>query len=315
MKKFLAVAVLAGAATAPRAWGHVGHRTVAETAALLVQDDLPATWGPLLARHRFQLGVYAFLPDALYRRIDGASGDIEAPTHYLNLDRLADGDAAGTAPRRAAQFLARAQAQIAPVRVVPGGYREGTAAEGDARRIYLGMVELGVMAHYSGDAAMPYHATSDWNGYSSGQGGIHFFFEGSCVDALEPGLAEDVLASARRNKDRWLRGWGGAEAAPEALVLAVLTDSAAAVAPLAAIDRHKAVVTLAAPASSADAVRKPAAQACRPMRALLVERLAKGAVLTAALWTRALPADAAFEAGAGLQFSDMELAPDYVPPE
>jgi hypothetical protein len=42
-----------------------------------------------LARHRFELGVYAFLPDASFRFRDGAGGKIEAPTHYLNLDAIA----------------------------------------------------------------------------------------------------------------------------------------------------------------------------------------------------------------------------------
>src|SRR5580765_8447992 len=80
-----ALAVLL-AVTGARAWGPLGHRIVAETAALLVQDDDPENWGTLLARHRFVIGVYSFVPDSRFRHADGRDGKLEAPTHYLNLD-------------------------------------------------------------------------------------------------------------------------------------------------------------------------------------------------------------------------------------
>src|SRR5262245_5489367 len=129
---------------------------VAETAALLVEDDLPASWGPLVARHRFDLGVYAFLPDARFRHIDGASGRIEAPTHFLNLDKPAEDPSRGSVDRRIAQFLGLARDALKDVRAPQGGYQRGATAEGDVRRIYTGLYDLGVMAHYSGDVSMPY---------------------------------------------------------------------------------------------------------------------------------------------------------------
>ena len=93
--------------------------------ARLVADDLPRTWGPLLARHRFELG---------------------------------------TLDRRIAQFLELARGPLKDVRAPKGGYVRGAAAEGDASRVYFGLYDLGVTSHYAGDAAMPYHATSDFNG-------------------------------------------------------------------------------------------------------------------------------------------------------
>jgi hypothetical protein len=50
------------------------------------------------------------------------------------------------------------------------------------------------------------------------------------------------------------------------------------------------------------------------MRPLLVDRLARGAVLTAFLWESVLPAGVDFSAASALQFSDMELNGDYVAP-
>jgi hypothetical protein len=170
------------------------------------------------------------------------------------------------------------------------------------------------MSHYSGDAAMPYHATADWNGYSKGEGGIHFYFEADCVNALEPGLAAAVLASARKNRERWLSSWGAGKVSTTELVRAVLADSLAAVEKVSRLDLNKAIVSAAAPGDKADAVRKPAEAGCPPMRSLLVERLAKGAVITAFLWESVLPGGVDFSGASELQFSDMVMETDFVVP-
>ena len=182
------------------------------------------------------------------------------------------------------------------VRAPKGSYLRGATAQGDARRVYLGLYDLGVMAHYSGDASMPYHATADFNGYALGEGGIHFYFESDCVNALEPGLATDVLAAARKNKTRWRSSWKADPLHPAELVKAMLQDSLSRVPAVSALDRRHAVTQLQAPGSTRNAQRKPAAEGCLAMRALLVERLARGAVLTAALWETVLPKDVDFSA-------------------
>jgi hypothetical protein len=315
VKKALVAGLFVALSPAALAWGPLGHRMVAETAALLVEDDLPAGWGPILTRHRFELGVYSFLPDARFRYIDGASGRIEAPTHFVNLDDTS-GDASrrGSVDRRIVQFLELARGVLTEVHAPKGGYQRGATAEGDARRVYVGLYDLGVMAHYSGDASMPYHATLDFNGYSLGEGGIHFYFESDCVNALEPGLAADVLSAARKNRVRWLRDWKADPKRPSELVNAVLADSLAAVRKVSELDRLHAVTKLQPAGSKLDAERKPAGSGCRAMRPLLVDRLARGAVLTAFLWESVLPAGVDFSAASTLQFSDMELNDDYVAP-
>lgn len=315
MKRAVAVLAIAVTCSPAAAWGPLGHRIVAETAALIVEDDLPATWGPLVARHRFELGTYAFLPDSLFRHIDGAGGTVEAPTHYLNVDQLrATAVRVGSVDRRVAQFLELARVQLKDVRAPKGGYVRGATADGDARRVFDGLYDLGVMSHYSGDASMPYHATSDSNGYAEGEGGIHFYFEADCVNAFEPGLAADVLGLARKHRARWLSKWKADPSRPAELVTAVLGDSLAAVTKISALDRRYAVTELAVPGSSGSARRRPPADGCRALRPSLVERLAKGAVLTAYLWESVLPEGVDFSGASALQYSDMELVPDYVIP-
>lgn len=260
------------------------------------------------------LGVYAFVPDSRFRHFDGHEGKLEAPTHVLELD-APPGAKTGSVDRRVAQFLERGREQLGLVKAPIGGYVSGAGASGDVRRIYLGLLDLGLMAHYSGDASMPYHATADWNGYATGEGGIHFYFESDCVDAFEPGLAADVLRAARAHRKAWAARWKAAGTAPRDLVRAVLQESLAATARVKALDRRHAIVTLQPPGETKDAMRKPASEGCRAMRSLVVERLATGSALTALLWESVLPAQGVDFSGArSMLFSDLEAAPDYVPP-
>jgi hypothetical protein len=346
---FLATLLVATPSRPAKAWGDLGHRLVTETAALLVEKDLPDTWGPLFAKNRFQLGYYSILPDALYRRIDGSEGRLEAPTHFLHLDLLAGpsrvstpspaafdaiprrfseakGDLeprigretfarSGSVPWRTAQFLDLAGDQVGSVRQVRGGYQGGATSRGDMRSVSVGLSYFGLMSHYSADAAVPHHASSDWNSYAEGQGGLHFYFESDCVSALEPGLSAEVLAAALRNRSRWLEEWRVDQEPPAGVVIRLLIDSAEALPRILAIDRRKVVTTLATPGREVDALRRDPRQGCRAMRALLVERLAKGAVATAHLWETVLPRGVDFDGDASPYFSDFELNPEYVAPE
>jgi hypothetical protein len=97
-------------------------------------------------------------------------------------------------------------------------------------------------------------------------------------------------------------------------VRAVLKDSLAAVAKVSALDRKNAITKANPLGERIDATRKLATVGCVSMRPLLVERLAKGAVLTAALWESVLPAGVDFSRAEKLSFSDMEAAPDYPAP-
>jgi hypothetical protein len=286
---------------------------VAETAAILVQDDLPKTWGPILARHRFELGVYSYDPDSKFRDMDGNGGKTEAPTHFLSLDAK-PGDTPGSLDRRVEQFLRRAKTEFAGAIAPRAKYVRGATAQGAVRHVAAGLYELGVMAHYSGDSTVPYHATADWNGYKQGEGGIHFYFEADCVNALEPGLSTEVLASARKNRAAWLAGWSAAKVPVPELIRNVIRDSYDAIPSVAAIDKKTLIVKPSPPGTEQNASRVPPASGCGALRATLIERLAKGAALTAYLWETALPKDADLSGATELHFSDLEQPKDYVAP-
>lgn len=356
------------------AWGPLGHRMVAETAALLIENEWSRSsgapsaqatqtthttqkaWGELLARHRFELGYYSMLPDALFRHLDGHDGKVESPTHFLDLDLLfkipnaADlkwdaemrarldqmpseflaaqkwilaqvGAPAygrlGTVPWRAEQYAEHAKKTLASMKVLSGTYERGQTAKGDNRALFEGMQALGVMSHYTGDATMPYHATVDWNGYATGNGGIHFYFESDCVNALEPGLSQEVWDLARKDSQKWLTQWAMPKApsdrTPAELVLRALAEAGSEIREVASTDTKKAI--LKPSQGSAFAVRKTASEACGAFRERLIQQIARGAVLTAELWKRALPLNIDASHAQWLQFSDLAWTTRYLKPQ
>ena len=297
------------------AWGPLGHRMVAETAALLVQQDQPA-WGLLFSQNRTVLGSNAILPDSLFRLTDGASSKLEAPTHYFDLDLVEKtagknaiqtlplstppSEKVGSSPWRAEQFSKRAQAK----------WKDGTLDE-----VFF---ELGVMSHYTGDAAMPYHAIEDYDGVQTHEKGIHFYFETTCVDDLEPGISSEVLEMAKKNQKSWLSKWKDSlknkeRQTPVGMMLALLKDSESIVPSVSEVDLKKVVTSHGDEALK----RKSAIDGCPAFRSILIERLAKGAVLTAELWEKTLPPESKWKDQKKVPFADplwksTYPAPDYL---
>ncbi len=311
------------------AWAGLGHRVVAENAALLLRDDSPV-WGDFLARHRFEIGTYALYPDDYFRFIDGQKGAREAPTHFFFIDVAgphplldrASEDALlkksghslseiGTAPWRIDQFFNRAKTKLAAAQPLHNGYQPGRSGDPATRALWESLYELGVLAHYTGDALVPYHATHDKNGWDVGLGGNHWYFESNCLDALEPSLAPAALALAKKNKKAWLAEWK--EKDPLPLSFAVYRDTLNAVSEANRIDAQSVTIEKSDAAKQISAKRKTPHDGCPAFRDLLVERLAKASVFTAALWEAALPAEAPPEA-LTIQFADVWNDPPFPEP-
>ena len=141
-----------------RCVGPLGHRTVADNRGASRARRPAHDVGLLLARHRFELGVYRFFPTPV-RHIDGAGGKTEAPTHYLNLD-AAPGSASGSVDRRIHPVpRSRRSGSLRWFVRRRAATRGGTTAEGTQSACWRSF-ELGVMSHYSGDVAVPYHAAA-----------------------------------------------------------------------------------------------------------------------------------------------------------
>ncbi len=59
-------------------------------------------------------------------------------------------------------------------------------------------VELGgIMSHYVGDLAQPFHVSADYDGWATGHGGIHAYFETYLLQYLDENLSAEVLKAAQ----------------------------------------------------------------------------------------------------------------------
>ena len=59
-------------------------------------------------------------------------------------------------------------------------------------------IELGgIMSHYVGDLAQPFHVSADYDGWATGHGGIHAYFETYLLQYLDENLSADVLKASQ----------------------------------------------------------------------------------------------------------------------
>jgi len=183
-----------------------------------------------LSDKRIQQGHVANVPDFHWRYLeDGLTNignQLGSPTHYLNSELLApDGSKdpfqdskfaldyettkvalqqlhpnvslfknVGTGPWRAQQFYNLTRAALE-------GYPKAACDTLEGREDHPTKVALtfaALLAHFTGDAAMPLHASKDFDAVTTGQKGLHWYFENDLVDALEPSLEGKVEAAAEK---------------------------------------------------------------------------------------------------------------------
>lgn len=58
----------------------------------------------------------------------------------------------------------------------------------------------GVLSHFVGDLSNPHHTSKDYDGWETGQGGLHGYFETDIVDSLGLELEANVLDEAERDE-------------------------------------------------------------------------------------------------------------------
>ncbi len=64
--------------------------------------------------------------------------------------------------------------------------------------VYQMWVMMGLMGHFIGDNAQPFHNTRDYDGWVIHHGGIHRYYEGDLVDALPPDILSSIIKRAPR---------------------------------------------------------------------------------------------------------------------
>jgi hypothetical protein len=145
------------------------------------------------------------------------------------------------------------------------------------------VVNMGLMGHFVGDNAQPFHTTADYDGYAAGHGGIHSFFEDSVVGEADGDLQALILKEARAMKNPpFLK--------PSTVIekMKVLSEiSSADIPKILKVDpviekselKKERGMELKTPAK-----RKSSADAYKKMKPFVVTGMARGALLLAHLW-------------------------------
>lgn len=201
------------------AWGSRGHSLICESAIHLVKN-------PALKKHlitKAQAITYLCnLPDTYWRNIKGTeSGNA---THYFEPDLIAL--SIEHAPLSFSELVKIAQGKTnlntnQPVFSVPSelgsswwradqffrisaeaGKLSGKESINDKGEssTYKMWVMMGLLGHFVGDNAQPFHNTRDYDGWIENHGGIHKYYETDLVNELPLDILEQITKRSVRAK-------------------------------------------------------------------------------------------------------------------
>ena len=352
------VALIAGLIAPPSAsaWGERGHDTITRVAVRLLASRV-ATGTPMatqFGRKEYMLGHLANIPDILWRNQGPDIERLNAPTHFLDLEPISPELSFKTVPTTAPGLFARMKALC---EMKPAGYaclakadaplnessagtapwriaqlyrmtveslRAGTSGEKtDSLAIDRAFVTAGIMSHFVGDLGNPYHATANYDGWDTGQGGIHSYFEGTMVAGYPLSLEQGVFnaALAGRGFERALGQIPADQSSlardPRAIGVALALDSHTRLEAANAIDKKFAVTKpsgVGPDGKRIAAERRDASELRLMYHDLIVERLATAAETLARLWVMAWE-DAGKPDFKGYQSFAYPIAPDFIPPD
>ena len=158
----------------------------------------------------------------------------------------------------------------------------------------------GIMSHYVGDLTQPHHCSADFDGWLTGQGGFHVYFESLVLAHLPPSLEHKVITQAKKQRTKIFTTL----APPSSItkyMFHLAADSLNHLPKLRQIDKRHAVVKLGSILNWGDHPRfhkrgqhKPAQrrapsnpQVSKNFSPFIQQRLATASLVLADLWVKA----------------------------
>lgn len=222
-------ALLAAFENSALAWGGRGHHTICDAASFLVKEKGLSEY---VTSRPQMMGHLCNVPDFFWKSLGPEVGKLGNPTHFIDIEitglkidevptdfksiiakyegtenKFKEGKIFsiptefGSIWWRADQFVRRAIAlgDTWKTATPPTNSKE----EQDEnlpynKAAYEFAINIGVLGHYVGDAAQPFHGTADYDGYYSGHGGIHAYYEDGVVSAMPSNLQDLIVKEGRR---------------------------------------------------------------------------------------------------------------------
>lgn len=356
LTKIVSVAAWAAflAPSPARAWGERGHHAAARLAAMNILAGLDASTLPpdqaalyksldaFFRQKAIQLGHISNIPDTAWRGLDPLSQAYNGPTHFTDGDHWTDNfdEIPLDYPSALAKFHGKpSRIDGKPIDLFETGtliwrtqelydhmvreLRKAAAATHLADQkadLQRALIYGGLMAHFVADASMPYHNTEDYDGFATGNGGVHSYFETDFPNTETPELEVAIdRAVSRQYKLHSIDGmFGKNKDAPGAFMARELSKQAfLRLGELRTLDDLMITERGQLPSEQnrkpAPAKRKSPEEAAVHFRPMVTEQVALSAAVLARLWRGAWE-----EAGkpdlSKAKFWDYAHKPDFIAP-
>ncbi|WII70600.1 hypothetical protein QJS83_09030 [Bdellovibrio sp. 22V] len=301
------------------AWGGRGHDTICRVASFLVKEPGLKEY----LQHKPQMmGHLCNMPDFYWKSLGGDANKLGNPTHFIDIEVIGlpvkdiptdykkliadftgkpnkfknDGSTIKSIPTefgsswwRVDQFMRIIEnlgQQLAKA-TLPANFKEEQNNELPYNKLaYEMVVSMGLMGHFVGDNSQPFHTTADYDGYATGHGGIHAYFEDAVVGQFDGDLDYLVLKEARAMKNpEFLKP---ATPIEKMKVLSVISNTEIPkILKVDPVTKKSTLVKEKGMEIKTAAERKPASEAFKKMKPLIVKEMARGSVLLANLWDEA----------------------------
>lgn len=323
-------------------WGGRGHHAICEAASFLVKDKNLKEY---LKYRSHTMGHLCNIPDTYWKNLGAETSKLGNPTHYVDPEilglKISDipldyseivkkytgaenkfkpGSKINSIPEefgsnwwRADQFFRKIAALDFKNTPLPDKKEQQNDSFPFNQKVYDMTVFMGLMGHFVGDNSMPYHSSANHDGWETGHGGIHSYYETDMVSDIQGELVSDIQKKAKSlGTPSFLKG--------KSVLEKMRALSALSASEMTKIEKMDVLTKKSMKVKEHDmevkkaAERKPSEQAVKVMRPLIIEEMARSALLLAQLWDEAYVAAGAPDLKAYKSYK-YPFTPDFVPPD
>lgn len=329
------------------AWGGRGHNMICEAAVHLVQNK---NLKEFMQRREHMMGHLCNIPDIHWKNLGGEANKIGSPAHYIDPEVLGlkikdipidykkivadftgkknafkEGATLFNVPddlgslwwrgdqfhRRAVEAGKKIKESIAPQN--PAEQQDDKLAYNKAAADFV--VDVGLLGHFIGDNGQPFHSSADYDGWASGHGGIHSYYEEAVVAELDYKLLSKIVESAQKvqkSKPAFLTA--GSTIEKMKALSEISSGEMKKILELDVVKKKSEEINDKGMKRRTVAEREPAAKMVKKMEPLIVTQMGRSASLLANVWDQ-IYKDAGEPDLSGYKSYKYPLTPDFVVPD